>query len=111
MAMPYPLENVLIKPSVVVFMLVAVKKTLLLQSSYIPFWFKRWLAYSTVNKVCTAVATYSRGLSRSVMAGSGGDLGVKLKFINSAIRSLPLDKDKQNYVRTVQGIVMALRHT
>ena len=43
--------------------------------------------------------------------GSGGDRGVKLKFINSAIRSLPLDKDKQNYVRTVQGIVMALRRT
>ena len=40
--------------------------------------------------------------------GSGDDRGVKLKLINSAIRSLPLDKDKQNYVRTVQGIVMAL---
>ena len=44
---------------------------------------------------------------RFALMAEGGAAGGKLetlKFVNSAVRSLPLDKEKANYTRSVQGM-------
>ncbi len=37
------------------------------------------------------------------MALSAGKTLETLEFVNSAVKSLPLDSEEENYVRTVQG--------
>lgn len=66
--------------------------------------YTRSIRYASLPKDPSLAGTASFCRS-SVMAEGGASWTLeKLEFVNSAVQTLPVDKNKDNYVRSVQGM-------